>query len=110
LDEKPNEACAFLFNNNEKVVKANPAIKSIASFDDIDPLWVDGMTSLYGCPSALFHSHPCEAFISGKDYVHMTITTAVWNCIWLVMSDRYDLKAFKMENGNVNEIEVEIIE
>jgi len=50
----------------------------------------------HGIPSSIFHSHPCDAFISSTDIIYMYPTVVLWKCIWLVMSDRYELKAFTL--------------
>ena len=94
LDEKPNEASAFLFNDNTIVIKAKPKSKTMGSFDEIDPVWVSDLTDKYGKPSALFHSHPCSAIPSRKDLMFMVGTIGVWGCIWLIMSDQMNLRAW----------------
>ena len=55
---KPNEACAFLFDENSLVIEAIPEERTCASFDGIDPVMVSAMIDKYGVPSSLFHSHP----------------------------------------------------
>ena len=107
----PNESAAFLFNNNSVVVEAHPKDKSEVHFGEIDPLWVNNLITTYGFPSALFHSHPCEAFISGTDLRFMRITSIFWNnCPWIVMSDRKKIKAWILEDNTPKEIKVNINE
>ena len=113
-EESPNEASAFLFEDNTVVVKAEPNRKSIGSFDDIDPAWVCGLIDKYGKPSALFHSHPCAAVPSGKDLQFMIGTISVWGSVWLIMSDKMKLRAWTVNTnpqyrGATMEQELEVV-
>ena len=41
--EHPNECSALLFKNNTIVVKCNPNSTSVAHFEGIDPIWIQGL-------------------------------------------------------------------
>lgn len=112
----PNEACAYLFENNTRIIEAFPTDRSSAHFSSIDPEIVAKMVDKYGPPTALFHSHPCQATPSFTDKTHMLPTTLVWGAPWLIMSDREVLRAWVMKIsiiGNfpnlVEEVAVELI-
>jgi proteasome lid subunit RPN8/RPN11 len=106
---KPNEACAYLFKNNTVVVEAMAGIRSAVGFDDINPMWVESVLREYGYPSAVFHSHPCEAIPSGKDVRFMKTTIPFWGCKWLIMSNKYLLKCWNYkECCGVTEEEVRL--
>jgi len=92
----PNEACAFLFNDNTLVIEAFPSSRSPAHFDAIEPEIVQALIERYGYPTALFHSHPGGNRPSHKDEVHMNVTMKIWHCIWLIMSNTMNLKAYVM--------------
>jgi len=115
---KPYEACAFLFDENTLVIEATPEERTCVSFDKIDPVEVSAMIDKYGVPSALFHSHPGKAFVSGKDEKYMYATMILWRCDWFIMSNKYNLRCWRigyMDTNNFGklnyrEIKVEIIE
>lgn len=113
---KPNECCCLLFKNNTAVVDVTDYAESLSPghFGEIDPEIVNYLIETYGIPSAIFHSHPCEAFVSPTDLKYMIPTISFWDCIWLIMSDKFEIKAFTLEKfkntiGSI-ELEVEIIE
>lgn len=93
----PNEASAFLFDNNKIVIEANPLEKSIAHFSNIDPVWVAELITKHGNPTSLFHSHPCSAHPSFTDFRYMITTIGFWNCVWLIMSSTYRLRAWTLD-------------
>lgn len=87
----PNEACAFLFDKNTLVIESFPTGRSPVHFSSPDPEIVQALIDKYGYPSALFHSHPGKAFASYRDEQYMEGTMKIWNCVWLIMSNKYDL-------------------
>ncbi len=92
----PNEACAFLFNNNTLVVEAITKDRSSVHFGVIDAVFVQALVDKHGSPSALFHSHPGGNRPSGRDEKYMEATMKIWGCIWLIMSNSMDLKGYEM--------------
>ncbi len=92
----PNEACAYLFDNNTLIVESFPSKRSPAHFNSIDPETVQSLIAVHGVPSALFHSHPGGNTPSHRDEQYMTATMKIWYCIWLIMSSSYGLKAYIM--------------
>lgn len=96
----PNEACAFLFDNDTLVIEATPHHSSAVSFDDIDDEWILSLIERYGIPSSLFHSHPGAAVPSYKDFNHMISTIAIWKVVWLIMSNKMKLEAWTLEKLN----------
>jgi len=92
----PNEACAYLFDKNTLVIEAFPSQRSPAHFGIVDTEVVQALINKYGIPSALFHSHPGGNTPSRRDEQFMTATMKIWNCIWLIMSSSYNLKAYKI--------------
>ena len=99
-EARPNEACAYLFNNNEAIIQAEPNSKSPAHFEGIDSQWVYNLTKKYGTPTALFHSHPCAAIPSQTDLRYMSTTIPFWGCVWLIMSDKLKLRAWTIDFGS----------
>lgn len=109
-EEKPNEACAYLFKDNTIVVKGEPDIKTPGYFEVIDNTILIKSLEDYGIPSALFHSHPCEATPSYTDVRFMIGTTLAWGCPWLIMSDKYRLRCWNLKDFKYpEEEEVKII-
>ena len=92
----PNEACAFLFDDNTLVIEVVPEDRSPAHFGVIPVEFVQSLIDKYGIPSALFHSHPGGNRPSGRDEQYMEATMKIWKCIWLIMSSGMELKAYKM--------------
>jgi proteasome lid subunit RPN8/RPN11 len=98
-EAKPNEAAAFLFKDNTIVIRADPENKSPTHFGGIDTQRVYDLIQKYGIPSALFHSHPCDAVPSYTDLMYMSSTIPMWKCAWLIMSDTMNLRAWTI-GGN----------
>lgn len=93
---KPNEACAFLFDKNTIVIEGYTPDRSPAHFGIIDAEYVQALIDKYGYPTALFHSHPGGNRPSGRDEQFMEATMKIWKCPWLIMSSSMDLKAYFM--------------
>ena len=92
----PNEACAFLFDNNTLVIEVVAEDRSPAHFGVIPVELVQSLIDKYGIPSALFHSHPGGNRPSNRDEQYMEATMKIWKCIWLIMSNKMDLKGYEM--------------
>lgn len=92
----PNEACALLFKDNTIVIECDPMEKSVAHFAKVDPEWIGEEIDKYGIPSSLFHSHPCAAVPSCTDVIYMRTTILLWNCDWLIMSNKMKLRAWTL--------------
>lgn len=117
---KPNECCCLLFNDNKTIVDVTEHAKSLSPghFGEIDIKIVSQLIDQCGKPTSIFHSHPCEAFVSGTDLRYMIPTIKIWNCIWLIMSDTFELKAFTITPKHATrgqtirpvELEVEFID
>ena len=100
IKARPNEACAYLFHNNKMIEVAEPDSKSPGHFEGIDPQWVYDLIQKNGMPTALFHSHPCQAVPSYTDLVYMSTTIPFWGCVWLIMSDKLKLRAWTISHGS----------
>ncbi len=97
-EEKPNEASGYLFKDNTIFCRIITDNKSRTHFMDNNLENLLGFIEEYGKPSAIFHSHPCEARPSGMDYQYMTTTIPFWNCIWLIMSSSMRLRAWTLKS------------
>ncbi len=111
IDEKPNEASGYLFKDNTIFCRIITTDKSITHFMDTHLENLLGFIEEYGKPSAIFHSHPCEAIPSGVDLEYMKNTIPYLECVWLIMSNRMRVRAWTLREITLilNEIEVKII-
>lgn len=57
-------------------------------------MYVQALIDKYSYPSALFHSHPGGNHPSRRDEQYMKATMIIWNCKWLIMSSKMELKAY----------------
>lgn len=105
-EAKPNEVAAFLFDDNTRVVKVETSEESIGHF--IGDIYALREIQKQGVPSALFHSHPCEAVPSSMDLAYMHSTIAIWGCPWLIMSDKMKLRAWTMRGNILLPVEEEV--
>lgn len=106
----PNEASAFLFQDNEIVVPAEAEERSPGHFAGVSPLKTAELIKEYGTPSSLFHSHPCAAIPSSTDKVYMKPTIAIYKCPWLIMSNDYNLRAWTLDaEGKAQEMSLVIV-
>ena len=112
LAERPNEAAGYLFVENsifKKIITGNHSVGHFID-DNLSQLvvWIEK----YGAPSAIFHSHPCQAIPSGMDYIYMKNTIPLFRCVWLIMSDMMKLRAWSIRidlSGNIfGIVEVEV--
>lgn len=104
---KPNEASAMLFDSNTIVEEMINDEQTGAHFVSNDEAQLE-LIEKHGIPSALFHSHPCSAVPSAMDILYMKTTCPGYNCIWLIMSNTMNLRAWTLHNGIPSEIEVNI--
>ena len=114
---QPIEACAMLFGEStqnkavvKRVVMAPNKLQSPTSFEIHPETFVKAFNEadhegldLIG----LFHAHPAPAAPSLIDRKYMELWGDV---IWLILSSTSgDLAAYKMKNGEVREITIEIV-
>lgn len=99
LEESPNEAAGYLFKDNTVFCRIITNDKSRTHFMDDEPANLLGFIQEYGKPSAIFHTHPGKAIPSYEDLKYMSTTIPIFDCVWLIMSDHYDLKAWTISFG-----------
>lgn len=99
LEESPNEASGYLFKDNTIFCRIITKNKSKTHFMDDQPANLLGFIQEYGKPSAIFHTHPGRAIPSHEDLKYMSTTIPIFDCVWLIMSDKYDLKAWTISCG-----------
>ena len=112
-EEKPNEASGYLFKDNTIFCKIITDDKSRVHFTDNEPENLLAFIEEYGKPSAIFHSHPFGAIPSSRDFEYMKTTIPFWECVWLIMSNKMELRAWTLRNVVMvkpEELEVEIYE
>lgn len=109
-EHKPDEVGAYLFKDNTVIKPMNKDGFRWCSFQDIDPEETYNWVKEFGKPSAIFHSHPCEAIPSITDKAYMHTTIQIYNCVWLIMSNKLKVRAWTIENFHIKEIEVKIYE
>lgn len=99
-EERPNEAAGYLFKDNTIFCRIITKDKSVVHFADINPENLLGFIEKYGKPSAIFHSHPCEAVPSQTDLKYMITTIPVFKCVWFIMSSAFELRAWTISYGS----------
>ena len=111
IEEKPNEAAGYLFDNNTVFKKIITGNHSGGHFVANDPEKLLKWIEKYGKPTAIFHSHPCEATPSCIDLEYMKTTIPFFGCVWLIMSNKMKLRAWTLREITLilNEIRVEIV-
>ncbi len=104
MEEKPNEASGYLFKDNTMFARIITTDKSATHFMDNNPENLLELIGKYGTPSAIFHSHPGDARPSGVDFEFMVNTIPLFNCVWLIMSNRMRLRAWTVVGTDTDSI------
>ena len=99
IEEKPNEASGYLFKDNTIFSRIITQNKSRTHFMDTNPENLLGFIEKHGKPSAIFHSHPVQALPSLTDVEYMKMTIPLFECVWLIMSNRMELRAWTLRNA-----------
>jgi proteasome lid subunit RPN8/RPN11 len=109
----PNESCAFLLGDNDKVLKILP-MRNIDespftfSIDPAELLHAYNLAESKGMQViAIFHSHPAMPWPSGTDIKFMEINPVVW---LIYSTTESQLKAFVYDDDDfVKEIGIRIV-
>lgn len=107
---KPQEACALVFQNGKHIVDMPAGSRSVGHFSNISPKWIAQQMDKFGTPDAIFHSHPCAAVPSMTDEAYMKRVGVIWrNIIWLIMSDKMQIRAWKynIQNKKIEEVNIQ---
>lgn len=109
--ESPNEAAGYLFCQNTVFQRIITGNHSGGHFVEENPEQLLRWIEKFGKPSAIFHSHPCEAVPSYTDLKYMSTTIPIFECVWLIMSNKMVLRSWSINSKReIIEIGVEIID
>ncbi len=117
LGENPNECCGILVGKNGVVEKVRKMTNTAASpyRYDMDPLELDNILDLEGKDSgreliAIYHSHTHSPAYPSDTDVRLAPTSFFPDAFYILVSlldkDNPDFRAFRIENGMVNEEEL----
>ncbi len=114
LAEKPNEAAGYLFRENALFKKIITGDHSQVHFSEENPEQLLKWINEYGKPTTIFHSHPCRAIPSTRDFIYMKTTIPIFHCTWAIMSNDLKLRVWTIKNHDfhgllMKELEVNII-
>jgi proteasome lid subunit RPN8/RPN11 len=115
-DALPNECCAFLLGEHNRIGKV-AVILPLRNLDEspisfsVDPAELLNAYNLAESKgmevTAIFHSHPAKASPSSSDIKYMRINPVIWV---IYSTTENEIKAFLYEDEVVREITIKIID
>lgn len=114
LDELPNEACGLLAGKYDEVLKRYPMTNidespEHFSFDPTEQFKVLRQSRSEGLKLiANYHSHPSTPARPSQEDIRLAFDSEIVYLILSLAGEVPDLKGFKIKNGEVEAVEVEI--
>lgn len=114
LDELPNEACGLLAGKYDEVIKRYPMTNidespEHFSFDPTEQFKVLRQSRSEGLKLiANYHSHPSTPARPSQEDIRLAFDSEIVYLILSLAGEVPDLKGFKIKNGEVEAVEVEI--